>query len=91
MQEVGFEELLDTRRRDDVASPLGEWTRVECICGQTSITIKINGVTVNQCFDVYPSAGKILLQNEMNEVDFRNFKLRPLAPTKETGEHRGAQ
>ena len=79
--QVGFDELLDTRGRDDLASPLGQWTRVECICDQSTITIKINGVTVNQCFDVYPSAGKILLQNESNEVDFRNFELRPLSRT----------
>src|SRR5579884_2862942 len=26
-----FKELLDTRGKDDVESPLGEWTRVECI------------------------------------------------------------
>jgi hypothetical protein len=76
--QVGFEELLDTRGKDDVASPLGEWTRVECICDGDRITIKINGITVNQCYDVYPSAGKILLQNEANEVYFRNVVLHPL-------------
>ena len=27
-----FKELLDTRGKDDVESPLGEWTRVECLC-----------------------------------------------------------
>ena len=27
-----FKELLDTRGKDDVESPLGEWTRVECVC-----------------------------------------------------------
>src|SRR5690606_28795094 len=27
-----FEELLDTRGRWDVASKLGEWTKVECVC-----------------------------------------------------------
>ena len=76
--QVGFEELLDTRGQNDVASPLGEWTRVECICDGDRITIRINGVTVNECYDVYPAAGKILLQNEANEVYFRNLELRPL-------------
>lgn len=76
--QVGFEELLDTRGKDDVASPLGEWTRVECICDGSRITIKINGVTVNECYNVQPAAGKILLQNEANEVYFRNLELRPL-------------
>lgn len=73
-----FEELLDTRGRWDVASPLGEWTRVECICRGDRVTIKINGETVNECFDVFPRSGKILLQNEGSEIYFRNFEIRPL-------------
>ncbi len=74
----GFKELLDTRGKDDVASPLGQWTRVECICSGDRITIKINGVTVNECFDTRPSAGKILLQNEGNEIYYRRLELHPL-------------
>ena len=73
-----FKELLDTRGKDDVASPLGQWTRVECICSGDRITIKINGVAVNECFDTRPSAGKILLQNEGNEIYYRKFELHPL-------------
>lgn len=72
-----FKELIDTRGRDDVASPLGQWTKVECICKDHRITIKVNGETVNECFDVFPSAGKILLQNEGFEIYFRNVELRP--------------
>jgi hypothetical protein len=74
-----FKELIDTRGQDDVASPLGEWTKVECICNAAKITIKINGVTVNECDDVNPPAGKILLQTEGHEVFFRNLEIRPLA------------
>ena len=55
--EVGFQELLDTRGKEDAASPLGEWTQVECICAGRRITIKINGKTVNECYDVFPTAG----------------------------------
>ena len=74
-----FKELIDTRGKDDVASPMGEWTKVECICNGARITIKINGVTVNECFDASPPAGKVLLQTEGHEVFFRNLELRPLA------------
>ncbi len=80
--EVGFKELLDTRGKDDVASPLGEWTQVECICAGSRITIKINGTTVNECYDVFPTAGKILLENEKNEIYFRNFVIRPVVDSK---------
>ncbi len=82
--EPGFKERLDTRGKSDVASPVGEWTRVECICRGDRITIKINGVTVNECFDAKPSAGKILLQNEGNEIYYRKFELHPLAERKTT-------
>jgi hypothetical protein len=73
-----FKELIDTRGKDDVESPLGEWTRVECVCEGKTITVIVNGTTVNKCYDVYPSAGKILLQSEGFEMDFRKFELHPL-------------
>ena len=76
--QVGFSERLDARGKNDVASPLGEWTRVDCLCDKDRITIKINGVTVNECYNVSPSSGKILLENEGNEVFFRNLEIRPL-------------
>lgn len=73
-----FKELIDTRGKDDIASPLGEWTKVECICKGTGIIIKINGIVVNECFDANPSGGQILLQSEGHEVFFRNMEIRPL-------------
>lgn len=76
----GFRELLDTRGEKDVASPYGEWTRVECICWGDTITIKVNGETVNQVYDVQPSSGYILLENEQYEIFYRNFELKPVAP-----------
>ena len=73
-----FKEDYDTRGKDDVASPVGEWTKVECLCSGSRITIKINGHTVNECYDAAPAAGKILLQSEGDEAFFRNLELRPL-------------
>jgi 3-keto-disaccharide hydrolase len=73
-----FKEFRDTRGKHDVASPLGQWTKVECLCRGNKITIRINGTTVNECYDVFPAGGKILLQNETNEVYFRNLEIRAL-------------
>jgi hypothetical protein len=73
-----FKELLDTRGTQDVESPLGEWTRVESLCEGKAITIKVNGTTVNHCYDAYPAAGKILLQSEGFELYVRKFELQPL-------------
>src|SRR5262249_26923599 len=69
-----FKELIDTRGKHDVESPLGKWTRVECICSGKHITIIVNGTTVNECFDTFPAAGKILLQSEGFEIWFRKFE-----------------
>jgi 3-keto-disaccharide hydrolase len=78
LHEPGFEERIDTRGKDDVDSPLGEWTRVECICRGKRITVVVNGTTVNECYDVFPAAGRILLESEGFEILFRKFELHPL-------------
>jgi hypothetical protein len=73
-----FEEFLDTRGKNDVESPVGEWTKVECLCRDASITIKVNGQTVNHVTDVYPTAGRVLLQTEGSEIYFRKFEIAPI-------------
>jgi len=78
LHDPDFKELLDTRGKDDVESPLGEWTRVECLCEGKRITVRVNGTTVNECYDVYPAAGKILLELEGFELFVRKWELKPL-------------
>jgi hypothetical protein len=73
-----FQEKLDTRGKQDVASSLGEWTRVEVVCRGHRVTVKVNGVTVNEALDVAPASGKILLQNEGSEIYYRHWQLLPL-------------
>ncbi|WZP00811.1 DUF1080 domain-containing protein [Isosphaeraceae bacterium EP7] len=73
-----YKELLDTRGRDDVESPVGDWTRVECLCDGGRIEVRVNGVVVNRAYDVSPSAGKILLQTEGFELFVRKFEVQPL-------------
>jgi hypothetical protein len=79
LHDPDFKELIDTRGKQDVESPLGEWTRLECICQGDRITIVVNGTTVNECFEARPASGKILLQGEGAEVLFRKVELHPLA------------
>jgi len=73
-----FQERLDNRGKDDVASPRDQWTRVDCIAAGNHLAIKINGVQVNEFSDVMPAAGKILLQDEGSEIYYRNVELCPL-------------
>lgn len=82
LHDPDFKELLDTRGRDDVESRVGEWTRVECVCEGKRISVIVNGTKVNECYDVFPAAGKILLQSEGFELYVRKFELHPITKTK---------
>lgn len=73
-----FKELLDTRGKNDVESPLGEWTKIEIECRGKQIAVSVNGKQVNAAYDASPGAGRILFQCEGFEIDFRNFEIRPL-------------
>ncbi|MBM3833388.1 MAG: DUF1080 domain-containing protein [Verrucomicrobia bacterium] len=77
-KDANWKDVLDFRGAHDVESPPDEWTRGECVCAGDRITIKVNGVTVNEAFQVYPTKGKILLQCEGSEIFFRRFELQPL-------------
>lgn len=78
-----FKELLDTRGKNDVESPMGEWTRVECVCEGKRLSVWVNGVQVNEATEVFPSAGRILLQCEGFEIFFRKFELQPIRKAEE--------
>lgn len=77
-RDADWKDVFGFRGRDDVESPAGEWTRVECACDGTKITVSVNGRLVNEAVDVEPSGGKLLLQCEGSEVFFRRFELHPL-------------
>jgi hypothetical protein len=73
-----WKDELDFRGPRDVESPRAGWTRVECLCRRRTIQVRVNGTVVNEVSQVFPSAGKILLQCEGSEIFFRRVELRPL-------------
>ena len=73
-----WKDVLGFRGRRDVESPLGKWTRMEVTCRGARIQIRINGVLVNEGFNAYPRAGKILIQTEMAEMHVRRWEVWPL-------------
>ena len=79
-----FKEWIDTRGKDDMESPVGEWTRVECVCDGDRIEVLVNGTKVNACKGVFPKSGKILLQSEGFEWWIRKFELTALRQESET-------
>jgi hypothetical protein len=78
LHDPDFKEEIDTRGRNDVESPLDQWTQVECVCAGNRISVSVNGTLVNECYDVFPAAGKILLESEGFEILFRKFELHRL-------------
>jgi len=66
------------RSEHDVEKPPGEWNRLEITCDRARIRVELNGVLVNEAFEVFPSEGKILLQCEGSEIFFRRAELQPL-------------
>jgi len=75
-----FKELLDTRGKNDVESPVGEWTKVEVRCEGSKIDVFVNGKHVNHCYDADPAGGRILLQSEGFELWVRKFEIGPVKP-----------
>lgn len=73
-----WSDQLDFRGSRDLETPGNGWTRVECICKGSRITIRINGTVANEVFDVWPSRGRILLQCEGSEIFWRNLRILPL-------------
>ena len=63
----------------DVERPAGEWNRFEVIADGDTLTLVLNGVTVNRVYDVQPRSGQIQIQIEGAEVWFRRIALEPIA------------
>ena len=75
-----WKDELDFRGARDVEKAYGQWNRIECLCDGGRIVVRLNGRQINEAFDVWPRAGKILLQCEGSEIFFRRFELQPLKP-----------
>ena len=56
----------------------GEWNRYEIVADGPKVTLKINGVLVNEAHDCDVVAGPIGLQSEGGEIHFRNIRLVPI-------------
>ena len=64
---------------DGSEKPLGDWNRMEIICKGREIIVWVNGDLVNYGYGASVQSGKISLQAEGSEVEFRKVNLYPLA------------
>ena len=65
---------------DNSEKPLGEWNRLIVEARGRSITVWLNGDLVNDGFDATVDEGRIALQAEGAEVEFRKVDIGPLPP-----------
>lgn len=70
-------DTLDVRGPQDVERPPGEWNLLECEAFGDRLRIHLNGVLVNEARGLHPARGRILLQCEGSEIDFRRVDLIP--------------
>jgi hypothetical protein len=73
-----WKDAKNFRGAQDVESPLGEWTRLDVLCDGGHVEIFVNGTKVNEAFDVSPREGRLQLQSELAEIDYRRWELWPL-------------
>lgn len=63
---------------DNSEKPVGEWNTMEIECNGDEVKVHVNGDLVNHGFKATVSKGKIALQAEGVEVEFRKVELTPL-------------
>ena len=66
-------------RRIPFLFPLGEWNSMTVECFGNEIKVWVNGTLVNHGFNATVSEGKIALQAEGAEVEFRKLELISIA------------
>lgn len=64
---------------DDAEKPVGEWNTMKIVCEADEVIVHVNGTLVNHGFNSTATSGKIALQAEGSEVEFRKVALTPLA------------
>jgi hypothetical protein len=62
-----------------VERPPGEWNRLVLTCAADELTVELNGTPVNEAGRIWPARGRILLQCEGSEIEFRRVELLRLA------------
>lgn len=63
---------------DGSEKPLGEWNSMKIECIDRTVKVWVNGDIVNEGYDCSVSSGRIALQAEGAEVEFRKILLTPL-------------
>lgn len=74
-----WKDVLGFRGKQDVEKEVGKWNRIECFVKGDKVSAYLNGVLVNEAYNVRPTRGKIQLQSEGAEMFFRKVEITPIA------------
>ena len=66
------------RRAPCSEKPIGEWNRYRVRLDRGELTLEVNGVVQNTASWCQEVPGKICLQSEAAEIQFRAIRLRPI-------------
>lgn len=73
-----WKDVKGFRGPQDVDRAHGQWTRLDVFCDGGHLQTFVNGTKVNEAFDISPREGRLQLQTELAEIDFRRWELWPL-------------
>ncbi len=65
---------------NNTENALGEWNKMTIFCIGKKVTVYLNNILVNDGYNCTASKGKIALQAEGAEVEFRKFSLAKMKP-----------
>jgi len=75
--DVGWQDVLGFRGRDDRDAPVGGWNRVEIVTRGGDIAYFLNGTRILEAFEGSFQEGRVMLQSEGAEIFFRLVELHP--------------
>jgi len=78
-RDKNWADQLGFRGQRDIENQVGEWNTMECLAVGDKISIFLNGILVNESYNVKPSNGKIQIQSEGAELFIRKVELSPLS------------
>jgi hypothetical protein len=70
------------RAGPDSQKPVGEWETMEVIVDSGNLVFKVNGVVQNVATNTESLAGRVGLQAEGAEMEFRKVQITPIGPAK---------
>lgn len=73
-----FGKLINVKKTAMVERPAGQWNQYKITADGGTVTLEINGQTVNRATGCETAPGKIVLTAEGTPIQFRNVRLRPL-------------